>query len=92
MLAGEREVAQVSQAIYDARIAAGLSQKELAQRIGTSQPAIARLEDGDYDRHSISVLRRIANALNLRLNVSFAAPDEAQINRLLAKVGEPNPV
>jgi transcriptional regulator with XRE-family HTH domain len=79
MLAEARVRAQVSQAIYDARSAAGLSQQELGERIGTSQPAIARLEDGDYDRHSVAVLRRIADALNLTLSIQFDPPKECDV-------------
>jgi DNA-binding Xre family transcriptional regulator len=41
-----------------------LTQKELAERIGTSQPAIARLESGNYKNLSLSFLRRVAKALN----------------------------
>jgi transcriptional regulator with XRE-family HTH domain len=41
-----------------------LTQKELAERVGTSQPAIARLESGNYRNFSLSFLRRIAEALN----------------------------
>ena len=41
-----------------------LTQKELAERVGTSQPAIARLESGNYRNLSLSSIRRIAEALN----------------------------
>ena len=41
-----------------------LTQAELAQRVGTSQPAIARLESGNYRRLSLSFLERVAKALN----------------------------
>jgi predicted transcriptional regulator len=41
-----------------------LTQKELAERVGTSQPAIARLESGNYRNLSLSFIRRIAEALN----------------------------
>ena len=41
-----------------------LTQKELAERIGTSQPAIARVESGNYRNISLSFLRRIAAALD----------------------------
>lgn len=41
-----------------------LTQKELAERTGTSQPAIARLESGNYKNLSLSFLRRVAKALN----------------------------
>lgn len=40
-----------------------LTQKQLAERAGTSQPAIARLESGNYRNLSLSFLRRIAKAL-----------------------------
>jgi ribosome-binding protein aMBF1 (putative translation factor) len=64
--------ARVAQMIYDARTAAGLSQAELAKRIGTQQPAIARLEDADYEGHSLSMLAKVATALGARLEVKIA--------------------
>jgi ribosome-binding protein aMBF1 (putative translation factor) len=69
----ERETvnAQVVQLIYDARTKAGLTQKQLAGLIGTSQPNIARLEDADYEGHSLTMLQRIAKALNQRLEISL---------------------
>ena len=57
--------------IYAARTAAGLTQKELARRIGTSQSVIARLEDADYKGHSLSMLRRIADALDLAVDINL---------------------
>jgi ribosome-binding protein aMBF1 (putative translation factor) len=63
--------AKVAQMIYDARTASGLTQKQLAGLVGTQQSAIARLEDADYDGHSLSMLERIASALNQRLDVRF---------------------
>lgn len=54
---------EVAQMIYDARTKAGLSQSQLAERIGTKQPVIARLEDADYEGHSMTMLQRIAAAL-----------------------------
>ncbi len=62
---------RVAQLIYDARTAAGLTQAQLAKLIGTSQPAIARLEDADYEGHSLSMLQRIAAALHRPLQISF---------------------
>ena len=63
--------AQVAQLIYDARTKAGLTQKQLAGLIGTSQPNIARLEDADYEGHSLTMLQRITKALNQRLEISL---------------------
>lgn len=76
MIDEERGNAEVAQIIHDARTRAGLTQKELARLIGTKQPTIARLEDADYDGHSLSMLRRIGAALHLRLEVRLV-PDEA---------------
>ena len=69
MIAEERVNAQVAQMIYEARTEAGLTQKELAALIGSKQPVIARLEDADYNGHSISMLQRIAVALGKRLDI-----------------------
>ena len=63
--------AMVAQVIYDARTQANLTQAELADLIGTKQTVISRLEDADYDGHSLSTLRRIAEALGKRLEVRF---------------------
>ena len=52
--------AQVSMIIYDIRKQAGLTQSQLAEAIGTTQSVIARLEDADYEGHSLSMLTRIA--------------------------------
>ena len=57
--------------IYDARTKAGLSQSELAALIASKQPVIARLEDADYEGHSLAMPQRIAGALPQRLEVRF---------------------
>lgn len=62
---------RVAQMIYDARQKAGLTQKELAELIGSKQQVIARLEDADYEGHSLSMLQRIAAALGRRLDISM---------------------
>ncbi len=61
----------VAQMIYDARHRAGLSQKQLAELVGSKQQVIARLEDADYEGHSLSMLQRIATALGRRLELSM---------------------
>lgn len=48
---------------------AGLSQKELARRLGTSQQQISRLESPAYEGHSLSMLRRVAEELNAEVRV-----------------------
>ena len=48
---------------------AGLSQKDLARKLKTSQQQISRLESPGYEGHSLSMLRRVAKALNARVRV-----------------------
>ncbi len=50
---------------------AGLSQKELARRVKTSQQQICRLESPGYEGHSLSMLRRVARELRARVRVVF---------------------
>lgn len=57
--------------IYDAREEAGLSQTQLAKLVGTQQSVISRLEDADYEGHSLAMLQRIAKALGKTLIVGF---------------------
>ena len=61
----------IAQKIYDLRQRAKLSQRELAKLVGTTASVICRLEDADYDGHSLSMLVRIATALKKRLEVRF---------------------
>jgi ribosome-binding protein aMBF1 (putative translation factor) len=65
----ERVNAEVARTIFELREQAGLSQKELADRVETTQSVISRLEDADYDGHSLSMLNRIAKALNQQVQV-----------------------
>lgn len=69
----EEEVinAEIARKIHDLRTKAGLTQQELADRVGTSKSAICRLEDADYEGHSLSMLKRIAEALDKRVEIRF---------------------
>ncbi len=71
----ERVSAKVAGLIHDMRTAAGLSQKELAEMIDTTQSVISRLEDADYEGRSLSMLERIAKALNRELTVAMIASE-----------------
>ena len=71
MIAEETVNSKVAQIIYEARTVAGLTQKQLADLVDTQQSTIARLEDADYEGHSLNMLRRIAEALDQRLEVRF---------------------
>lgn len=68
--------AHVAQLIYEARTKAGLTQQQLADLISTKQPVIARVEDADYEGHSLSMLQRIAHALNQRLEIHLTAIEQ----------------
>jgi ribosome-binding protein aMBF1 (putative translation factor) len=70
---GERVNAEVARLVYTVRTQAGLTQGQLADLVGTTQSVISRLEDSDYDGHSLSVLTRIAEALQKKLTVAMTA-------------------
>jgi len=61
----------ILESVIKTRKEAGLSQEELARRIGTKQPALSRLEKGGFEKANIETLRRIAHALNYELVVKF---------------------
>lgn len=63
----------VAQLIYEARTTRGMTQKQLADLVGTKQSAIARLENADYDGHSLSMLQKVACALNQRVEIKLLA-------------------
>ncbi|UCC29131.1 MAG: XRE family transcriptional regulator [Phycisphaerales bacterium] len=67
----ERANLDIACKIYDLRNKAGLTQKELAKLVGTTASVISRLEDADYEGHSLSMLRRIAAALDKRVEIRF---------------------
>lgn len=71
LLAEARMNLAVAQMLYDGRIKAGLSQAELARRVGTTQSVISRLEDADYQGHSLTMLQKIAAALGRNLQFQF---------------------
>lgn len=60
---------RIAQMISDARTMAGLTQTQLAEKVETTQSVISQLEDADYDGHSLSMLRRIAAALQSPVEV-----------------------
>jgi DNA-binding XRE family transcriptional regulator len=67
----ERANLDIARKIHELRTKAKLSQTELARKVGTTQSVISRLEDADYDGHSLDMLRRIAAALQNRVEIRF---------------------
>lgn len=64
------------QAVIDARLKKGLTQEDLAEKIGTKQSVISRLESGNANP-SFAFLKRIAQALNFQLEIKFTPSKEA---------------
>jgi transcriptional regulator with XRE-family HTH domain len=62
---------EVARKIFELRKKAGLTQAQLAKMIGTTASVISRLENGDYEGHSLAMLRRIAAALDKRVEIRF---------------------
>jgi transcriptional regulator with XRE-family HTH domain len=59
------------------RESAGLSQKDLARKLKTSQQQISRLESPSYEGHSLSMLRRVAAVLGAKVRLSFEPENSA---------------
>jgi len=68
----EVERMAIAHKLKELRKAAGLSQAELAKRIGTKAPGIARMESGKFAPR-IGVLHKVATALGVRLRIRFEA-------------------
>lgn len=74
LLEKERLNAEIAAMLYEIRTGAGLSQRALAERVGTTASVICRLEDTDYEGHSLRMLRRIAAVLGKRVEIRFLPP------------------
>ena len=61
---------------------AGLSQRDLARKLKTSQQQISRLESPCYEGHSLSMLRRVAKVLSAKVRVVLEPEVEAQGSHL----------
>lgn len=70
---------QATDKLYQQRTESGLSQRERAKTVGTLASVICRLENADYEGHSLAMLRRIATALKQRVRISFE-PLEKQVS------------
>jgi transcriptional regulator with XRE-family HTH domain len=71
----ERASFRIAQDIMELRSRLNLTQQKFAELVGTTASVICRLEDGDYEGHSMSMLERIAAAVEhkLELNIEFVA-------------------
>jgi DNA-binding XRE family transcriptional regulator len=64
---------ELAQKIYELREEAGLTQARLAKMVGTTASVISRLEDSDYEGHSLTMLKRIAAAVGKKVEIRFVA-------------------
>jgi transcriptional regulator with XRE-family HTH domain len=78
-VAGVEQDLALGQLIYDMRTEAGLSQRALAERMGTTQSVISRLEEGGGARNRIDTLARVATALGRHLVLSFPSEVPAHL-------------
>jgi ribosome-binding protein aMBF1 (putative translation factor) len=62
---------ELARKVYELREQAGLTQARLAKMVGTTESVISRLEHSDYTGHSLSMLRRIADAVGKRVEIRF---------------------
>lgn len=61
---------EILKALSDARLKSGITQKELAKKCGISQGDISKIEHGKKNP-SIKLLQRIADGMNMRLEIKF---------------------
>ena len=69
----ERQALKLAIRIAALREQKGLSQQELAKRMGTSQQAISRIESGEYEGFTLKTLEKIAEATGMKVKIDFVA-------------------
>lgn len=65
--------------IRDLREKAGLTQKQLAELVGTKQSNIARIEDADYTRYTLTTLEKVTKALKAKLEVKIVPASQKEV-------------
>jgi len=86
----EKERLSAACLIHEARTRAGLTQKELAEKVGTKQSVISRMENADYEGHTLSMLMKVAEALDMRLHLSLEPKKQPlEIRPARRRIGSP---
>jgi DNA-binding XRE family transcriptional regulator len=67
----EKKRIEIAQKIYELRTKADLTQKQLADLIGTRQSVISRLENAEYTGHTLKILDKIAEAVHCKVKIDF---------------------
>ncbi len=70
--------------LVEARMAAGLTQAQLAKRLGVSQAQVARIEQRGYDSYTLKTLRKYVEALGGALTVAIEPPRATKGRRVAA--------
>jgi len=74
---------EIARLVIKHRMALGLTQQEVAERMGTSHSAISRIESGQH-KTSVETLKRLAEALGVRFVVGFeSGPAERRVRELV---------
>jgi len=81
----ERRKLKLGLRLLQMREQSGMTQAQLAKKIGTAQPAVARIESGEYERISLTTLIKIAHALGFDIDLDFR---KARRNRKLVHQGK----
>lgn len=68
----------VARKLTGLRLQAGLTQRQLAKQVGTTASVICRLEDADYEGHSLAMLNRIAAVLKQRVEIRFVPATQSR--------------
>lgn len=79
----EKENYAIACKIREYRIMAGLTQKQLAQLIGSKQSVISRLESAEYTGHSLALLKKISGALHVPLTSLMSDENENTLKMTL---------
>ncbi len=62
---------QILKAMIKAREKSGMSQAELARRLGTKPSVVSRLERGAFSKASLETIKKVADALDMRLELKL---------------------
>lgn len=68
---------KIAEMLYAPRTTAGMTQQQLADAVGVKPQLISQLESADYEEHSLSILERIAEALDSHVEVRIVPNDPA---------------
>ncbi len=72
---------KLMESMIRARERAGITQAELARKIGTKQPALSRLERGGFRKATVETLKKIADALDANLIIELQPKRKGKVHK-----------